>query len=66
MYANYKDNYSGNLNRNAVMHGDWVDVERMGKYDALRIMQFIVVLEKNIDIIQKIFQNHVKNQLLFE
>ncbi|MBC2258906.1 hypothetical protein [Listeria booriae] len=66
LYANYKDNYSGNLNRNAVMHGDWVDVERMGKYDALRIMQFIVVLEKNIDIIQKIFQNHVKNQLLFE
>ncbi|MBC6316966.1 hypothetical protein [Listeria grandensis] len=66
LYANYEDNYSGNLNRNAVMHGDWVDVEGMGKYEALRIMQFIVVLEKNIDMIQKFFQNHVKNQLLFE
>ncbi|MBC1492420.1 hypothetical protein HB825_10410 [Listeria booriae] len=66
LYANYDDNYSGVLNRNAVMHGDWVDIEEMGKYEALRIMQFIVVLEKNIDMIQKIFQNHVKNQLLSE
>ncbi|MBC1780575.1 hypothetical protein [Listeria booriae] len=66
LYANYEDNYSGNLNRNAVMHGDWSEVEGIGKYEALRIMQFIVVLEKNIDMIQKVFQNHIRDQLLLD
>ncbi|EAG2315645.1 hypothetical protein BZD61_14615 [Listeria monocytogenes] len=50
LYSNYESSsYSGMINRHAIIHGDWEDIEHINKLEALKLMQFIYVMERNID-----------------
>ncbi|EAW7091504.1 hypothetical protein FG231_14680, partial [Listeria monocytogenes] len=40
LYSNYESSfYSGMINRHALIHGDWEDVEQINKLEALKLMQ---------------------------
>ncbi|EDN7368447.1 hypothetical protein F3336_14020 [Listeria monocytogenes] len=40
LYSNYESSsYSGMINRHAIIHGDWEDVEQINKLEALKLMQ---------------------------
>ncbi|EKZ4916897.1 hypothetical protein QNO38_000249 [Listeria monocytogenes] len=58
LYSNYDSSYySGMINRHAIIHGDWEDVEQINKLEALKLMQFIYVMERNIDKIYTLFKD---------
>ncbi|EAE8037304.1 hypothetical protein BMU14_15580, partial [Listeria monocytogenes] len=58
LYSNYESSsYSGMINRHAIIHGDWEDVEQINKLEALKLMQFIYVMERNIDKIYTLFKD---------
>lgn len=58
LYSSYSENiYSGACNRHAIMHGAWEEVDKINKLDVLKLMQFVFVLEKNINNIYALLKS---------